>query len=110
MKKIQIDFDKNNGLIPAIIQDDVTDVIYMLGYMNDISYRKTIETGYVNFWSRSRNALWKKGEVSGNMLRVKRIQLDCDGDTLLVRAVLEGKNVCHTGSSSCFRYELLKTI
>lgn len=110
MKTIQIDFKKNNGLVPAVIQDGVTGDVYMMGYVNDISYKKTTETGYVYFWSRSRNALWKKGEVSGNMLRVQRIQMDCDGDTLLIQVVLEGKNVCHTGSKSCFRYELFKII
>ncbi|MFZ2025683.1 MAG: phosphoribosyl-AMP cyclohydrolase [Microgenomates group bacterium] len=110
MKPTQIDFKKNNGLVPVVIQDDTTGVVYMVGYMNEVSYKKTIETQYVYFWSRSRNALWKKGEVSGNMLKVVYIQMDCDGDTLLMRVALEGTVVCHTGSKSCFRYELFKTI
>lgn len=110
MKMEQIDFKKNNGLVPTVIQDITSGVVYMVGYMNDISYKKTRETGYVYFWSRSRNMLWKKGEVSGNMLKVKRVQLDCDGDTLLIRVKLEGTVVCHTGTRSCFRYELFKKL
>lgn len=111
MKKVmQIDFKKNNGLVPAVIQDDTSGAVYMVGYMNKLSYEKTRETGYVYFWSRSRNMLWKKGETSGNMLKVKRIQMDCDGDTLLIRVVLIGSNVCHTGSRSCFRYELFNQL
>ena len=110
MKIPRIDFKKNNGLVPAVIQDDATAVVYMVGYMNEDAYRKTKETGYVYFWSRSRNALWKKGEVSGNMLKVLSVLMDCDGDTLLVRVKLEGTVVCHTGSKSCFRYELFKSL
>lgn len=110
MKMQQIDFKKNNGLVPTVIQDVTSGVVYMVGYMNDLSYKKTRETGYVYFWSRSRGVLWKKGEVSGNMLKVKRVQLDCDRDTLLIQVALEGRNVCHTGSTSCFRYELSKIL
>lgn len=110
MKTIRIDFKKNNGLVPAVIQDDMTGIVYMVGYVNAATYEKTRETGYVYFWSRSRNMLWKKGEVSGNMLKVASILMDCDGDTLLIRVKLEGTVVCHTGTRSCFRYELFKKL
>lgn len=97
-----IDFKKGNGLIPAIIQDNINNDIYMLGYMNLISFKKTLKTKYVYFWSRSRNELWLKGKSSGNKLKVKKIFLDCDNDTLLIKVNLEGKNVCHTGNKTCF--------
>ncbi len=99
---MNINFKKMNGLIPAIIQDNKTDEVYMLGYMNEEAFIKTKKTGFVTFWSRSRNALWKKGEESGNMLKAEEIITDCDGDTLLIKVRLIGKNVCHTGNRSCF--------
>ncbi len=98
----KIDFEKGSGLIPAIIQDVKNNRVLMMGYMNKLSLKKTIEDGYVYFWSRSRNELWLKGETSGNKLKVKEIFSDCDNDTLLVLAELEGKGVCHTGEYSCF--------
>jgi len=107
MKKYKIDFKKMNGLIPAIIQDFKTNKVYMLGYMNEESLKKTCETGMVYFWSRSRKRLWMKGEVSGNALLVNKISFDCDGDTLLISATLIGNNVCHTGEKTCFNKELL---
>jgi len=102
MNITKINFKKNNGLVPVIIQDDKTDVVYMLGYMNKESLRKTVETKTVYFWSRSRKKLWLKGEESGNKLKVEEIYLDCDQNTLLIRVILVGKNVCHTGNLSCF--------
>lgn len=102
MKNIDIDFKKGNGLVPAIIQDYKSGDIYMLGYMNDEALQKTIATGLVYFWSRKRKKLWLKGEESGNRLRVKEIFKDCDNDTILIKAKLLGKNVCHTGKKCCF--------
>ena len=97
-----IDFDKGNGLVPAIVQDAVTGKILMLGYMNREAYELTEEKGLVTFFSRSRGELWTKGETSGNYLQLRSIAVDCDGDTLLVKAVPTGP-VCHTGTVSCFR-------
>lgn len=91
-----------NTLIPAIIQDYQSGVVYMLGYMNEEAFQKTKETGWVYFWSRSRKRLWMKGEESGNKLKAKEILVDCDNDTLLVKVELDGKNVCHTGNITCF--------
>ena len=99
-----IDFDKQNGLIPAIIQDYKTKTVLMLGYMNHQSYEKTKETGLVTFFSRSRNELWTKGETSGNFLKVKSMDIDCDQDTLLVQVAPVGP-VCHTGTDTCFNKE-----
>lgn len=97
-----IDFQKGNSLIPVIVQDYTDGIVYMLGYMNKEALEKTKETGWVYFWSRSKNRLWMKGEESGNKLEVKDILLDCDGDTLLIKAKPEGTNVCHTGNKTCF--------
>lgn len=98
---MNIDFDKMGGLVPAIIQDAVTKNVLMLGYMNPESYQKTLETGHVTFWSRTRNTLWTKGETSGNFLNVVDIKNDCDNDTLLIRVNPEGP-VCHTGTDTCW--------
>ena len=89
-------------LIPTIIQDYKSKAVYMLGYSTVESLKKTKITGYVWFWSRSRQKLWMKGERSGNKLRVKQIYFDCDQDALLIEVNLIGKNVCHTGNLSCF--------
>ncbi|MFH2024931.1 MAG: bifunctional phosphoribosyl-AMP cyclohydrolase/phosphoribosyl-ATP diphosphatase HisIE, partial [bacterium] len=97
---MKIDFDR--GLIPAIVQDDQTGKVLMLGYMNRIAYEKTLETGKVTFFSRSRQQLWTKGETSGNFLLSKEILIDCDGDTLLVKANPAGP-ICHTGADTCFK-------
>lgn len=97
----KLDFSKSNGLIPAIIQDDLTRKVLMLGYMNEESLRITRETGLVTFYSRTRDTLWTKGETSGNSLRVKKIIADCDRDTLLIMAKPDGP-VCHDGPDTCF--------
>jgi phosphoribosyl-AMP cyclohydrolase len=99
---LKIDFDKQNGLVPAIIQDAENDQVCMLGYMNEVAFKRTLESGWVYFWSRSRKKLWMKGEQSGNRLKVKKVYVDCDNDSLLVRASLLGKSTCHTGNKSCF--------
>ena len=97
-----IDFDKNkDGLIPAIIQDVTTNVVLMLGYMNVESYEKTVQTGKVTFFSRSKNRLWTKGEESGNFLEVVAIKNDCDNDTLLIKVKPFGP-VCHKGTDTCW--------
>ena len=98
---MDIDFEKMGGLVPAIVQDNVTRKVLMLGFMNKEAYQKTVETGKVTFWSRTRNRLWTKGETSGNFLNVKEILLDCDGDTLLIKARPDGP-VCHTGADTCW--------
>lgn len=98
---MKIDFEKGQGLVPAVIQDYETRHVLMLGYMNEEAYRKTVETGKVTFWSRSRNTLWTKGETSGNFLNVIEIKNDCDGDTLLVKVRPDGPT-CHTGADTCW--------
>ncbi|EFA44787.1 phosphoribosyl-ATP diphosphatase [Hallella bergensis DSM 17361] len=98
---MQIDFDKQGGLVPAVIQDDTTKNVLMLGYMNEEAYQKTIETRKVTFWSRSRNCLWTKGETSGNYLSLVSIKSDCDNDTLLVKVHPHGPT-CHTGTDTCW--------
>ena len=99
-----IDFEKGGGLVPAIVQDAVTRKILMLGYMNEEAYRLTLDRGLVTFFSRSRNRIWTKGETSGNFLQLREILADCDGDTLLVKAIPSGP-VCHTGADTCFGEE-----
>lgn len=96
-----IDFEKTNGLVPAIIQDATTKNVLMLGYMNKEAYDKTIETGKVTFYSRTRKCLWTKGETSGNYLNLVSIQNDCDNDTLLVKVNPEGPT-CHKGTDTCW--------
>jgi phosphoribosyl-AMP cyclohydrolase len=99
----EIDFEKMDGLVPGIVQDDSTGEVLMLGFLNPASYARTIETGFVTFWSRTRQKLWMKGETSGNRLRVVSASTDCDSDTLLFRVVVEGDGlVCHEGTVSCF--------
>jgi phosphoribosyl-AMP cyclohydrolase len=100
---VEIDFKKMDGLVPAIVQDAKTREVLMVGFLNDVSYARTIETGYVTFWSRTRQKLWMKGETSGNRLRVIDASTDCDQDTLLFRVQVEGDGlVCHEGTVSCF--------
>ena len=96
-----IDFEKSGGLVPAIVQDAKTKNVLMLGYMNQEAYEKTVETKKVTFWSRSRNCLWTKGETSGNYLNLVNIKVDCDNDTLLVRAIPDGPT-CHKGTDTCW--------
>ena len=98
---MKIDFEKMGGLIPAIIQDSATSKVLMLGFMNEEAYAKTKETGMVTFFSRTKNRLWTKGETSGNFLRVVQMLVDCDNDTLLIKAIPAGP-VCHTGKDTCF--------
>lgn len=98
---MEIDFDKMNGLVPAIVQDAVTKNVLMLGFMNKKAYDKTVETKKVTFWSRSRNTLWTKGETSGNYLNLVSIENDCDKDTLLVKVHPDGPT-CHTGTDTCW--------
>ena len=99
---MQLDFSKLDGLVPAIIQDHATGRVLMLGFMNDEAFRKTVETGFATFFSRSRNKLWLKGETSGHRLAVKRIETDCDQDSLVLHCESLGPGVCHEGYRSCF--------
>jgi phosphoribosyl-AMP cyclohydrolase len=99
---VEIDFPKSGGLVPAIIQDERTGDVLMLGFMNSESLAQTQRTGEVVFFSRSRNKLWKKGESSGHVLRVRELRVDCDADALLVRVDAAGPGVCHEGYRSCF--------
>lgn len=101
---MKIDFAKGDGLVPAIIQDAKTKNVLMLGYMNEEAYQKTIDTKKVTFWSRSRNCLWTKGETSGNFLHLVDIKVDCDNDTLLIKATPDGPT-CHTGTDTCWGEE-----
>jgi phosphoribosyl-ATP pyrophosphohydrolase/phosphoribosyl-AMP cyclohydrolase len=98
---MELDFNKMNGLVPAIIQDDYTQKVLMLGFMNEEAYQKTVETGKVTFFSRTKNRLWMKGEESGNVLNVVSIAADCDQDTLLIKVHPTGP-VCHTGADTCW--------
>ena len=98
---MQVDFEKGDGLVPAIVQDAVTGRVLMLGYMNEEAFTITQERGLVTFFSRSKQKLWTKGETSGNYLTVREILIDCDNDTILVKAIPSGP-VCHTGSDTCF--------
>lgn len=114
---MNIDFNKSGGLVPVIIQDEVSLQVLMLGYMNEEAFQKTQKEGKVTFFSRSKDRLWTKGETSKNFLWVKEMKLDCDSDTLLIKAKADGPT-CHTGSVSCFEdesakgfvYQLEKTI
>jgi phosphoribosyl-ATP pyrophosphohydrolase/phosphoribosyl-AMP cyclohydrolase len=99
----RIDFAKMDGLAPAVVQDAETGQVLMVGFFNEASYGRTLETGYVTFWSRTRGKLWMKGESSGNRLRIVEAATDCDNDTLLFRVLVEGDGlVCHEGTKSCF--------
>jgi phosphoribosyl-AMP cyclohydrolase len=98
-----VDFSKLQGLVPAVIQDAGTNEVLMVGFMNDEALARTRDTGFATFFSRSRNALWMKGETSGNRLQVVDVLVDCDEDTVLVRVERLGDgNVCHTGERTCF--------
>ena len=102
-----IDFNKMQGLVAAIVQDAGTNEILMLGFMNEQAFSRTLGSGYVTFFSRTRNVLWTKGESSGNRLKVVSMSTDCDRDTLLVRVQVEGAGVvCHLGTRSCFTQKL----
>jgi phosphoribosyl-ATP pyrophosphohydrolase/phosphoribosyl-AMP cyclohydrolase len=99
--EINLNFSKLNGLVPAIVQDAQTGRVLMLGFMNEEAWRKTVETGKVTFFSRTKQRLWTKGETSGNFLHTVEIRIDCDRDTLLIKANPDGP-VCHTGTDTCF--------
>jgi phosphoribosyl-AMP cyclohydrolase len=102
-----MDFDKLQGLVPAVIQDDQTNEVLMVGFMNPEALETTRRTGFATFFSRTRGKLWTKGETSGNRLAVTRLLVDCDRDTVLVRVRRLGNgNVCHTGQRTCFFEEL----
>jgi phosphoribosyl-ATP pyrophosphohydrolase/phosphoribosyl-AMP cyclohydrolase len=102
-----MDFSKLNGLVPAVVQDAESREVLMVGFMNEDALARTRETGFVTFFSRSRNELWTKGETSGNRLQVTSLFTDCDDDTVLVAVKRLGDgNVCHTGARSCFFKEL----
>lgn len=104
LTNMEPNFEKMNGLVPAIIQDHITSKVLMLGFMNPEAYRLTLETGKVTFFSRTKQRLWTKGEESGNFLHVVSILADCDNDTLLIKARPEGP-VCHTGTDTCWGEE-----
>ncbi len=107
MTEPTIDFAKMDGLAPGIVQDARTGQVLMLGFLNEESWRKTKETGFVTFWSRTRQKLWMKGETSGNRLRILEVSTDCDQDALLFRVEVEGDGlVCHEGTVSCFTRSL----
>jgi phosphoribosyl-AMP cyclohydrolase len=99
---MDLDFKKMDGLVTAVIQDHASRRVLMVGFMNEEAFRKTVETGYATFFSRSRNKLWLKGETSGHRLVVKDISTDCDRDTLLIQVEALGPGVCHEGYESCF--------
>jgi len=99
---MNLDFEKAGGLVTAVIQDHATGRVLMVGYMNEEAFRKTVETGFATFYSRSRKKLWLKGETSGHRLVVKSIATDCDQDAVLVQVEALGPGVCHEGYESCF--------
>ena len=102
-----MNFSKLDGLIPAVIQDDESNEVLMVGFMNQEAFDRTRSSGFATFFSRTRGKLWMKGETSGNRLKVRRLLTDCDDDTVLVRVERQGEgNVCHTGERSCFFTEL----
>ena len=99
---MDLDFQKSDGLVTAVIQDHATGRVLMVGFMNEEAFRKTVETGFATFYSRSRRKLWLKGETSGHRLVVKEISTDCDRDAVLLRVEPRGPGVCHNGYQSCF--------
>ena len=99
---MSLDYSKLDGLIPAVIQDAASNRVLMVGFMNEEAWQKTVDTGFVTFYSRSRNKLWLKGESSGHKLVVKNISTDCDLDSLLIQVEALGPGVCHEGYQSCF--------
>ena len=102
-----MDFAKLNGLLPVVVQDQSSLEVLMVGFMNEEAWQRTKATGFVTFFSRTRNTLWMKGETSGNRLAVRQVLIDCDEDTLLIKAEREGDgNVCHTGQRTCFYTEV----
>lgn len=104
---LEIEFEKTGGLVPAIVQDEETNEVLMLAYMNREAWLKTLETGKATYWSRSRNSLWVKGESSGHVQVVKQIFIDCDSDTILLKVKQIGDAACHTGYRSCFYRKII---
>jgi phosphoribosyl-AMP cyclohydrolase len=113
-KMIELDFGKSDGLIPAIAQDWKTGEVLMLAYINRLSWEETLKSGNATYWSRSRNKLWKKGEESGNVQKIKEILVDCDDDTVIFKVDQVGGAACHTGYRTCFYRKIdkgeLKTV
>ena len=106
-KESTVDFSKLNGLIPAVVQDDESNEVLMVGFMNEEALERTKTSGFATFFSRTRDTLWMKGETSGNRLKVRTLLTDCDDDTVLLRVTRLGDgNVCHTGERTCFYREL----
>src|SRR6478672_5655053 len=102
-----MDYSKLDGLIPAVVQDETSGEVLMVGFMNEEAFARTRETGFATFFSRTRNKLWMKGETSGNRLQVTETLIDCDDDTVLLKVKRLGDgNVCHTGERTCFNREL----
>lgn len=99
---MKLDFNKLDGLLPAVVQDSRTGQILMVAFMNEEAWKATLETGCATFWSRSRGKLWKKGESSGHQLEVKEILTDCDTDAVVLKVIPKGPGVCHEGYESCF--------
>jgi len=99
---MNLDFEKSGGLVTAVIQDYSSGRVLMVGFMNEEAFRKTVESGFATFWSRSRHKLWLKGESSGHRLMVKEIAVDCDRDAVLIKVEAQGPGVCHEGYESCF--------
>lgn len=104
---IELDFDKTNGLIPAIAQDWKTGEVLMLAYINEESWKETLRSGHATYWSRSRKKLWEKGSSSGNIQKIREILVDCDNDTILFKVEQIGGAACHNGYRSCF-YRMVK--
>lgn len=104
---IKLDFKKQDGLIPLIFQDIKTNRVLMLGYVNELAFNKTLDTGLVHYWSRSRNKLWVKGETSGHIQKVHEIYIDCDNDAILVKGEQIGGASCHNGYESCFYQKIV---
>jgi phosphoribosyl-AMP cyclohydrolase len=101
---VDMDFSKLDGLIPAVVQDSDSNEVLMVGFMNETALERTLSTGFATFYSRGRQSLWTKGETSGNRLKVDRMLVDCDDDTVVLKVTRLGDgNVCHTGTRSCFR-------
>ncbi|MDQ1281108.1 MAG: phosphoribosyl-AMP cyclohydrolase / phosphoribosyl-ATP pyrophosphohydrolase [Thermoproteota archaeon] len=105
----ELNFSKGGGLIPVVTQDVNTNEVLMVAYMNEESLKKTLDTGFAHYWSRSRNSLWMKGETSGNTQKVKSIMIDCDEDTILLKVEQKG-NACHTGNKTCFYRRIEKPL
>ncbi len=106
ISKMNLDYSKLNGVVPAVVQDAESGRVLMVGFMNEEAFRRTVDTGHVTFFSRSRNTLWMKGETSGHRLVVREIATDCDQDSVLVQVEAMGPGVCHEGYQSCFYRKL----